>query len=178
IFWGFVFLAISTTLSFFTNPKNLILPLYNPVKIFGNAGGILIVIGFVGMFYARYREHLPIWRTNKSDFFVMVLFLSVITGFVTQQTIYSSAGAYWISGAFWIHLILVTLLLVTAPYTKFLHSLTKPVSLFYEESDRRSGVESALPKTKEKLQCPHTYTLQNAMVAASAWTFARATLCT
>ena len=145
IFWGFVFLGISTTLAFFTNPANVILPLYNPVKIFGNVGGVLIVAGFIGMFYARYREGAPIFHLSRSDVFLLTLILAVVTGFVTQQTIYSSAGAIWISSAFWIHMIFVVALLATAPFTKFFHAVSKPVSLLYEEVDAKSGVEPLLP---------------------------------
>lgn len=145
LFWGFVFLAISTTLAFFTNPHDVVLPLYNPVKIFGNAGGVLVLAGFTGMFYVRYRERLPIWRLNRSDMFLTTMFLTVVTGFITQQTIYSSTGSFWISSAFWVHMILVVLLLATAPFTKFFHALSKPVFLLYDEIDRRSGRETLLP---------------------------------
>jgi nitrate reductase gamma subunit len=145
VFWGFVFLAISTTLAFFTNPNNTVLPLYNPVKIFGNAGGILVIAGFLGMFYVRSREKLPVWRFTRSDLFLLAILLTVVTGFITQEAIYSTAGSYWVSSTFWIHMILVTFLLATAPFTKFFHALSKPVSLLYEEVDRRSGREPLLP---------------------------------
>jgi nitrate reductase gamma subunit len=145
IFWGFVFLAISTTLAFLTNPTNIVLPLYNPVKIFGNAGGALVVAGFVGMFYIRYREEAPIWRLTRSDLFLMTLFLAVVTGFVTQQTIYSSMGSDWVSSTFWIHMVFVIMLLATAPFTKFFHAISKPVSLLYQEMERRIGAEPLLP---------------------------------
>ncbi len=147
IFWGFVFFGISTTLAFLTNPTDLVLPLDNPVKLFGNVGGALVVIGFVGMFFVRYREGAPVWRLTRSDVFLMTLFLAVVTGFITQQTIYSSMGSYWISNAFWIHMVFVVLLLATAPFTKFFHALTKPISLLYEEIDHRSDVEPLLPSS-------------------------------
>ena len=152
IFWGFVFLAISTTLAFFTNPNNVILPLYNPVKIFGNAGGVLVIAGFIGMFYVRYREQLPIWRVSRSDMFLITIFLTVVTGFVTQQAIYSATGSFWISSAFWVHMVLVILLLATAPFTKFFHAISKPISLLYEEIDRRSAREPLLPAAKDTEQ--------------------------
>jgi len=145
IFWGFVFLGISTTLAFLTNPTNLVLPLYNPVKLFGNFGGALVVIGFLGMFYVRSREGAPAWRLTRSDVFLITLFLATITGFVTQQTIYSSLGSLWISSTFWIHMLFVVTLLATAPFTKFFHALAKPISLLHEEADKRSGVEQLLP---------------------------------
>jgi nitrate reductase gamma subunit len=149
IFWGFVFLGISTTLAFFTNPTNLVLPLSNPVKLFGNVGGALVVAGFFGMFSVRYREGAPVLRMTRSDVFLLILFLAVVSGFVTQQTVYSSMGAYWISSAFWIHMVLVIMLLVTAPLTKFFHAISKPVSLLYEEMDKNSGVEPLLPSSTE-----------------------------
>jgi len=146
IFWGFVFLGISTTLAFITNPADVVLPLYDPVKLFGNIGGVLVVAGFLGMFYVRYREGAPVWRLTRSDVFLMTLFLAVVTGFVAQQTIYSSLGSLWISSSFWIHMIFVILLLATAPFTKFFHAVSKPFSLLYEEIDKRAGVEQLLPE--------------------------------
>lgn len=146
IFWGFVSLAISTTLAYLTNPSDLVLPLYYPVKIFGNGGGILVVIGFIGMFYVRSRESAPIWRLTRSDLFLLILFLAVVTGFITQQTIYSSLGSYWVSSSFWVHMVFVVLLLTTAPFTKFFHAISKPVSLLYQEIERKSGSEALLPE--------------------------------
>jgi len=145
IFWGFVFLGVSTTLAFLTNPENAILPLDHPVKLFGNIGGVLVVAGFAGMFYIRYREHAPVWRLTRSDVFLLVLFLTVVTGFTAQQAIYSAAGPFWVSGTFWVHMVLVVALLATAPFTKFFHAITKPLSLLYDEIDRRAGVEPLLP---------------------------------
>ena len=149
IFWGFVSLAISTTLAFLTNPQDLILPLYNPVKLFGNGGGILVIIGFLGMFYVRSREDGPILRLTRSDLFLLTLFLAAVTGFLTQQTIYSSLGAYWVSSSFWIHMAFVVMLLATAPFTKFFHAVSKPISLLYEEIERKGDVEPLLPKRTE-----------------------------
>ena len=145
IFWGFVFLAVSTTLAFITNPNNVILSLYNPVKLFGNVGGALVVAGFIGMFYVRYREKQPVLRLNRSDMFLITLFLTVVTGFVTQQAVYSYAGPFWVPTTFWVHMVLVILLLATAPFTKFFHALSKPILLVYEEIDRKSGREPLLP---------------------------------
>lgn len=146
IFWGFLFLAISTTLAFLTNPNNVVLPLYNPVKVFGNVGGALVVAGFIGMFYVRYREQDAIWRLTRSDMFLMTLFFAVVTGFITQQTIYSGLSSEWVSYSFWIHMALVVLLLATAPFTKFYHAVSKPFYLLYEEMDNRGRAEPNLPE--------------------------------
>lgn len=144
-FWGFVFLGASTTLAFLTNPANLVLPLDNPVKLFGNAGGVLVVVGFVAMFHVRYREHAPVWRLTRSDLFLMTLLLTVVTGFVTQQAVYSSLGDFWISDTFWVHMVFVVVLLATAPFTKFFHAISKPVAILRDEVDSRLGKEPYLP---------------------------------
>ncbi len=157
LFWGFVFLAISTTLAFLTNPTNLVLPLTDPVKIFGNAGGVLVAIGFVAMFYVRYREEVPIWRVTRSDVFMLTLFLTVVTGFVTQQAVYATAGPLWVSDTFWLHMAFVIVLLATAPFTKFYHVVSKPVSILYEEADKMLGREPVLPGgnvSREKEESP------------------------
>ena len=145
LFWGFVFLGVSTTLAFISNPGNAILPLTSPVKLFGNAGGALVVAGFVFMFYVRYREQGPIWRLTRTDFFMLILLLTVVTGFVTQQAIYSSSGPFWVSDTFWVHMAFVVALLATAPFSKFFHAVSKPVSILYEEVDSRLGREPVLP---------------------------------
>ena len=145
LFWGFVFLGVSTTLAFMTNPTDAILPLTNPVKLFGNIGGALVVFGFLAMFYVRYRERAPLWRLTRSDVFMITLFLTVITGFVTQEAVYSTSGSGWVSGTFWAHMILVVTLLATAPFTKFFHAISKPVSILQEEIDMRTGREPILP---------------------------------
>jgi len=145
IFWGFAFLGISTTLAFITNPSNVVLPLTDPVKLFGNVGGALVVVGFVFMFYVRYREQAPIWRLTRSDVFMLTLFLTVVTGFVTQQVVYSSADPFWVSNTFWLHMGFVIVLLATAPFTKFFHVISKPVSILHEEVDERLGREPVLP---------------------------------
>lgn len=145
IFWGFVFLGISTVLAFFTNPTNLVLPLWNPVKLFGNVGGALILVGFGAMFYVRYRERAPVWRLTRSDSFLMILLLAVVTGFITQQAVYSAGETVWVSATFWIHMVFVVGLLATAPFTKFFHAVSKPVALLHDELDVKSGREPLLP---------------------------------
>ena len=147
LFWGFVFLAISTTLAFVTDPTDVVLPLTDPVKIFGNTGGALVVIGFIFMFYVRYREQAPMWRFTRSDVFMTTLLLTVVTGFVTQQAVYSAGGSSWVSDTFWVHMVFVIILLATAPFTKFFHALSKPVSILHDEVDFWLGREGPLPAT-------------------------------
>lgn len=145
IFWGFAFTGISTILAWLTNPQNLVLDLSNPVKLFGNAGGILILVGFAAMFYVRYNEKKGMWHITRGDYFILALFLTVVTGFITQQAVYSDPTADMIAATFWIHMGLVTLLLATAPFTKFGHALFKPVWLMYDKRSDIRGEETLIP---------------------------------
>ena len=145
VFWGFVFPGISTILAWLTNPQNLVLDLTNPVKLFGNAGGILILLGFAAMFYVRYNEEKGMWHITRGDYFILALFFTVVTGFITQQAVYSDPTADMIAATFWIHMGLVILLLATAPFTKFGHALFKPVWLLYDKESDNRGEGTLIP---------------------------------
>lgn len=148
VFWGFVFTGISTILAYLMNPTDQILPLTHPVKIFGNVGGILLLAGFVGMFYIRYQESGSAWRLTSADYFLVVLFLTVVTGFITQQMVYSFNTDLTVDVAFWIHMVFIVLLLATAPFTKFGHAVYKPVWILYDKLNAKTE-ESLLPQTAQ-----------------------------
>ena len=97
------------------------------------------------MFYVRYREEAPVWRLTRSDVFLATLFLTVVTGFVMQQAVYSAGDSFWVPDTFWVHMAFVTVLLATAPFTKFYHALSKPVSILRDEMDAKLGREPLLP---------------------------------
>lgn len=145
VFWGFVFTGISTILAWLTNPQNLVLPLGAPVKLFGNLGGALMLVGIAAMFYVRYNEQKGAWHIAKGDYFILVLFFTVVTGFVTQQAVYSFPTADVVAATFWVHMFLVVLLVATAPFTKFGHALFKPVWLLYDNASERRGEETLFP---------------------------------
>lgn len=138
IFWGFVFTAIATTLAFFLKPEGMILPLTHPIKIFGNLGGILIVVGCAAMFAVRYQESGSAWHLNRSDFFLIALFSAAVSGFAIQQAIYAfGRSGLTTSAVYWIHIALIVLLLATSPFTKFIHALYKPSWTLYDDLERK-----------------------------------------
>lgn len=145
VFWGFVFTGVSTVLAWLTNPQDLVLDLANPVKLFGNAGGILVLVGIVLMFYVRYNEKKGAWHITRGDYFVLALLFTVVTGFVTQQAVYSYPTADMVAATFWVHMGLVLLLVATAPFTKFGHALFKPVWLLYDKASDDRGEETLIP---------------------------------
>lgn len=152
IFWGFVCLSIATTLAYFMKPEGTILPLDHPVKIFGNVGGALLILGAVAMFFVRFQQSGSPFNLTRGDFFLLALLLTGLTGFGIELSIYTFGRVGWITTAsYWIHMGLVTTLLVTAPYSKFIHALYKPSWLVYENL----GEKVLSTKEKELLASSH-----------------------
>lgn len=138
IFWGFVFLLISTTLAYFMKPEGTILPLGHPVKVFGNIGGALLIVGAVTMFFVRFQQSGSPFQLTRADFFLIAILVTGLTGFGIEESIYTFGRTGSITTAsYWIHIGLVTALLVTAPYSKFIHALYKPSWIGYESLEKK-----------------------------------------
>jgi len=138
IFWGFISLIISTTLAYFMKPEGTILSLTHPVKVSGNIGGALLILGAVAMFFIRYQQSGDPLSLTRADFFLLALLLTGLTGFGIELSIYTFGRVGSISTAsYWIHMVLVITLLVTAPYSKFIHALYKPSWLVYDNVERK-----------------------------------------
>lgn len=155
IFWGFVFTAIATTLAFFMKPEGAVLPLDHPVKLFGNTGGILLVVGCSAMFYARFQESGSMWHLQRSDYFLVALFLTAATGFVTENVIYAFGRAADVTPfVYWTHMAVIVALLATAPYTKFTHALYKPSWILRQrlsgELEPRGFIDAAARANSER----------------------------
>nr|WP_320056649.1 hypothetical protein [Pyrobaculum calidifontis] len=89
--WGFVLAGISTTLAYFTFPHNMIvLDLHHPARIFGVAGGVLMVVGALIWLSVRYKEvnYRGIWDWLGADYLPFMVLLLGLSGFVLQAAIY------------------------------------------------------------------------------------------
>lgn len=135
VFWGFVGLAVTTTMDEILNPSAAPLPLSSPIRILGNISGIFFIAG-VSLSLGR-RLVVPSVRENSvagDVIFLLLLLLAGVTGFVTE--IFStlnlvSAGSF----TYWSHLILVAALLASAPFTKFVHAIGRPILLLVKRNE-------------------------------------------
>ncbi|MBA7614613.1 hypothetical protein ES703_21881 [subsurface metagenome] len=132
VFWGFVtllvvtFFAILSTI-FFNYP----LEFRNPIKIAGNLGGLFLVCGSVIMIINRFRgNHL---NSNFTDwFFLFALMFLGISGFLIEAARFGNwSSAYHL---YFVHLVLVWLVILYLPYTKFAHFLYRTVALMAKTS--------------------------------------------
>ncbi|MDG6995275.1 MAG: hypothetical protein JRN52_05065 [Nitrososphaerota archaeon] len=132
--WGFVGLALTTTFAYIFNPSGEPMPFTWPVRILGNVSGAMLIVGcaiFAYRLMTNPAERNPL--TFRADVvFFSALFLTVITGFATEFFGYGQDlfGAYTIYA---LHLVLVTLLLGSAPFTRFLHAIMTPYFAIFEK---------------------------------------------
>jgi len=144
IFYGFVGALIATAISggfIWATELHLIeghdwLPPWSPlsvVKIFGNLGGVAILVGCILVLINRSSNKEQAGAATYADtVFTWVVLITVATGFLTQFARWGEAAALsYIMYA--IHLVFIFYLIAYLPYTKFAHMVYRFVALIYAE---------------------------------------------
>ena len=127
VMWGFLLLGVATTLEWIIDPKGYPLPIWHVVRVSGNFGGLLFIVG-LAIIVLRYRsDEAKRDSTGTGDYmFASLLILVGITGFASEfaSELNASVVIYWIYVS---HLLFSAALLVTAPFTKFIHAVGRPL---------------------------------------------------
>ncbi len=143
VFYGFILLGISTLgavvyLDFLG--IELSLPLTDPVKIIGNVGAILLMVGALWIIYARLSNRERIGSPSYNDwFFISMLFLVGLTGLILEALRFAQSVAAY--PTYLVHLIFVFCLLIYAPYSKFAHLLYRGLVYVYIEAEQAKQEE-------------------------------------
>jgi quinone-modifying oxidoreductase subunit QmoC len=131
IFYGFVIL-LAVTLVAIINVICFEYPmaLWHPAKIAGNIGGLMLITGVSIQFFQRIFQKKETGRSTFSDWsFLVFLFLLAMTGMLTEWARFGNwPAAYFI---YFIHLVLVWMVVIYAPYTKFVHVLFRVAVLLF-----------------------------------------------
>jgi quinone-modifying oxidoreductase subunit QmoC len=131
-FWGFIGLAtVSTVLGFLTMFGVMHTPLdqTNVLKILGNASGAVAVLGVILLLADRLREGASRSASTYFDWFFVWTLASVIFTGVLIQVLRLAQMAPWMFVFYFVHLVLVFALFVSAPYTKFAHLAYRTVAM-------------------------------------------------
>jgi len=128
VFWGFIlllfvtFFAILSTI-FFNYPLGFL----NPIKIAGNTGALLLLAGISIMIMNRLLKRNSL-QSNYADWFFLVSFwLLTVSGILVEAARFLEWGsAYHI---YFFHLVMVWIIILYYPYTKFAHFLYRTVAL-------------------------------------------------
>ena len=154
MFYGFLGLVAATTgaaiyteifpiLGIDWHDNELSLPLWDPVKIVGNVGGIALLIGLAQTMTLRRRRPQVSGKSAYSDwFFSGLLALTALSGFATE--ILRFAGVRMAYPAYAVHLVFVYGLFTYFPFSKFAHAMYRPAALaFARQIGRRKPAPAA-----------------------------------
>jgi len=146
IMWGFIGLGVATALDYLLiivadkapgQPD----PLWWPTRLLGTLAGLLMVYGTSLALVERYRK--PDKYTSHSlpsDWlFLWLLWLAGLTGFILEAALYLPTMWTWGYIVFLIHVVLAMELIVLIPFTKFAHSVYRPLALLIHELSRDTG---------------------------------------
>ncbi|MFC2137572.1 quinone-interacting membrane-bound oxidoreductase complex subunit QmoC [Bacteroidota bacterium] len=137
VFWGFLLLLGVTLVAivnvvFFEYPMKFL----HPAKIAGNFASLLLFFGIGVMIFKRLFNKKAVGNSNYSDwFFLITLFLLTLSGTLTELARFGNwEQAYYI---YLTHLILVWVVFINLPFSKFGHLMYRTLALAYAKSRGR-----------------------------------------
>ena len=142
IMYGFIFLVLATTGAFMYTvvlPRigvehqggELSLPLWDPVKVIGNVGGVLLLGGLSWAIVRRLTNRREAGSSTYYDwFFISLLFVTVATGYVLE--ILRFAELTTVAYSFYlVHLVFIYTLFIYIPFSKFAHLIYRTAVMTY-----------------------------------------------
>lgn len=140
IFYGFVCLAITTGLAVFylyilqqESPYHL----FSPVKIMGNIGALLLLMGWLLVIINRIKTKEQAGTGKYFDWLLIsVVGIVVISGIFSELT-RLAAMAILAYPIYFIHLVSVFFLFFYAPYSKLAHILYRTTAMVYAKHKQR-----------------------------------------
>lgn len=126
--YGFCGLLLADILMAIYNPARGDLPFEHPLKALPIISGLMLLIGIMYVMY-RYRsdQYIDNGLTLSGDFlFVNLMFHSALAGFLTLGVARMNLSE-WVLTIYIYHLIVVALLILTAPFSRFQHAWVVPI---------------------------------------------------
>jgi len=126
VMWGFLLLGVSTTLNWIYDPSGYPLPIWHSVRIIGNTGGLFLIIGLTIIVLRYASDNVKRDCGSTSGYlFAFLLIMAGATGFASEFA--SEVNSVVVYQIYVIHLLSSAVLLVTAPLTKFVHAIGRPL---------------------------------------------------
>jgi quinone-modifying oxidoreductase subunit QmoC len=132
VFWGFIlllfvtFFAILSTI-FFEYPLDIL----DPVKIAGNIGALCLLTGSSLMILQRLTHRNTLASGYTDWFFLISFWLLTLSGILVEAArFFQWTPAYHL---YFVHLVLVWIIILYLPYTKFAHFLYRTTALLFLE---------------------------------------------
>ncbi len=135
--WGFLGLLSATALDYFLDIAGVkatgaFVPLWYPTRLIGTLSGVLFMYGVSVLLYRRLRATDKAHSLSRpSDWiFLVLLWLSGVTGFVIEIALYLPSAPEWGYWVFISHVAVSITLLLLLPFTKFAHAIYRTVALY------------------------------------------------
>ncbi|MFC1994574.1 quinone-interacting membrane-bound oxidoreductase complex subunit QmoC [Chloroflexota bacterium] len=136
IFYGFILLLLAAFLGAIYHFAGQHSPYYftgltAPVKIVGNLGALLLLAGCALAIYRRLSKNANVGKTTYFDWFlILTLFFVTISGIATEVVRIANVAAatYWL---YLVHLWLMFMLLIYAPFSKGAHLIYRTLAMTY-----------------------------------------------
>lgn len=136
LFWGFVGLAVATTVDFVIGLGKV--PLYPvpPQRMLGILSGIAFTAGAGYYLLKRFKkDERHVKLSHLSDWiFVVLMLLAGVSGLLLTLSMYENSGVTAYS-LYAIHLVVVFDLILLAPFTKFAHAVYRPLAIWINQAE-------------------------------------------
>ena len=137
VMWGFMGLFLVTAVNYLFELLHIketgtFMPVWHPIRFSGIISGLLMVYGSTMFIVRRLQKHDATFEhsTRPDWFFLILMWLSGVTGFALDVAIYLPTAQNW---GYWVliaHLIVIGELLLLAPFSKFSHAVYRVVALY------------------------------------------------
>ena len=136
LFWGFVGLAVATTIDFVIGLGKV--PLYPvpPQRMLGIMSGVAFTAGAGYYLFKRLKkDERHVKLSHLSDWtFVVLMLLAGVSGLLLTLSMYEDSGVAAHS-LYAIHLVVVFDLIILAPFTKFAHAVYRPLAIWINQAE-------------------------------------------
>jgi quinone-modifying oxidoreductase subunit QmoC len=145
VFYGFVGLAITTTWAIFYLyglHRESPYPLYDPMKILGNASGIALLLGIFWVIWNRTNNAPKAGIGSYYDWLFISVVLTIVTTGLLSEILRLLGIAILAYPIYLIHLIAIFFLFAYAPFSKMAHMVYRTTALVYAKSTGRDKAAS------------------------------------
>jgi len=136
--WGFLGLLLATALDYGlellgAKTTGTWVPLWYPVRLLGTIAGLFLVYGTSMALVRRIHktDDATAFSTISDWAFLILLWLTGVSGFVLEIAIYLPQPAAWAYWTLLFHISVAGELLLLMPFTKFAHAIYRTIALFF-----------------------------------------------
>ena len=136
--WGFLGLLLATALDYALELLGLKatgtwVPVWYPVRLLGTIAGLFLVYGTTMALIRRLRktDEASAYSTVSDWAFLILLWLTGLSGFLLEIAVYLPNPAPWMYWALVGHISVAAELLLLLPFTKFAHAIYRTIALYF-----------------------------------------------